>query len=390
MIFKGTNTGRSREQFERQIEQMGANFNAYTTRELTYFHGVAFKKDIGKMMEIMADCILNPAVTDQHVESERGTILREMQEVETQTEEVVYDYLHGTAFQGSPLGYTILGPEENIRKISRQDILDFVDTHYTAPHIVLTVTGDFEDHTDVVKRAEKLFGSLPTEPRNKIPPQKQQACFVGSDVRARFDSYPLAHVAYAFPTAGWNSVDNIPLMVLSGLIGSIQGPIASAVHSPAPLVANLAETDSCVHMQPFHTQYSDVGLFGVYCQGLPMQVNHMMYYVSKGLTAFCYHVDEILLESTKLHLRTRQAQAATAEGSHAVIGESLGRELLQYGRRMSPAEMDARIAAVTAKDIMNVANKYLYDRDHALAAVGPIYDLPDYNNLRDKSTFFRY
>lgn len=390
MIFKGTSTGRTREQFEQQIEQMGASFNAYTTRELTYFNAVSFKEDIGNMMEIMADCILNPAVTDHHVESERGTILREMQEVESQTEEVVYDYLHGTAFQGSPLSYTILGSENNIKTISREDILSFVDTHYTAPNVVLTVTGDFDDHTSIVKMAENLFGNLPNQPRNGIPPEKRSAVFIGSDVRARFDSYPLAHVAYSFPTAGWNDPDNIPLLVLSGLIGSITSPHTSNKHSPAPIVASLAAGDACVHMHPFHTQYSDVGLFGVYLQGTPTQLNDMMFYVAKGMTGFCYNVDPVLLESTKLHLRTRQAAATVGEGSHEVVGEALGRELLQYGRRMSPAEFDARVAAVTAEDVMAVANKYLYDRDHALAAVGPIYDLPDYNALREKSTFYRY
>lgn len=390
MIFKGTSTGRTREQFEKQIEQMGATFNAYTTRELTYFNAVSFKEDIGSMMEIMADCVLNPAVTDHHVESERGTILREMQEVESQTEEVVYDYLHGTAFQGSPLSYTILGSEHNIKTISREDILSFVDTHYTANNLVLTVTGDFDDHTSIVKMAENLFGNVPTVPRNGIPPEKLSAMFIGSDVRVRFDSYDVAHIAYSFPTAGWNSPDNIPLLVLSGLIGSASAPHSSNVHSPAPIVATLAQTDKCVHMHPYHTQYSDVGLFGVYLQGAPMMLNDMMFYVSKGMTAFCYHVDPVLLESTKLHLRTRQAAATVGEGSHEVVGEALGRELLQYNRRMPPAEFDARVAAVTEDDIIAVANKYLYDRDHALAAVGPIFELPDYNELREKSTFFRY
>lgn len=52
---------------------------------------------------------------ENEIERERGVILREMQEVETNLQEVVFDYLHATAYQGTPLGQTILGPTENIK-----------------------------------------------------------------------------------------------------------------------------------------------------------------------------------------------------------------------------------------------------------------------------------
>lgn len=55
---------------------------------------------------------------DAEIERERGVILREMQEVETNLQEVVFDYLHATAFQGTPLGRTILGPTKNIKYVS--------------------------------------------------------------------------------------------------------------------------------------------------------------------------------------------------------------------------------------------------------------------------------
>jgi hypothetical protein len=51
-------------------------------------------------------------------------------QVNKQTSELVFDHLHATAFQHSPLGRTILGPEENIRSISRQDLVDYMSAHY--------------------------------------------------------------------------------------------------------------------------------------------------------------------------------------------------------------------------------------------------------------------
>jgi hypothetical protein len=57
-------------------------------------------------------------------------------QVNKQTSEVVFDHLHATAFQYSPLGRTILGPEENIRSITRNHLLDYLQTHYRGPRMV--------------------------------------------------------------------------------------------------------------------------------------------------------------------------------------------------------------------------------------------------------------
>lgn len=68
-------------------------------------------------VEILADIIQNSMLGEAEIERERGVILREMQEVETNLQEVVFDYLHATAYQDTALGRTILGPAENIRSI---------------------------------------------------------------------------------------------------------------------------------------------------------------------------------------------------------------------------------------------------------------------------------
>lgn len=66
-------------------------------------------------VEILADIIQNSTLGEAEIERERGVILREMQEVETNLQEVVFDYLHATAYHCTALGRTILGPMENIK-----------------------------------------------------------------------------------------------------------------------------------------------------------------------------------------------------------------------------------------------------------------------------------
>lgn len=145
---------------------MGAHLNAYTSREQTVYYAKAFTKDLPRGMttdcieicatvlslncvwpqmdsghfsirneessvwrklfimlpfpcppavEILADIIQNSTLGGAEIERERGVILRGMQEVETNLQEVVFDYLHATAYQATALGRTILGPTENIK-----------------------------------------------------------------------------------------------------------------------------------------------------------------------------------------------------------------------------------------------------------------------------------
>lgn len=119
--------------------------------------------------------------------------MREMQDVMDIENEVVMDYLHATAYQGHSLGLTILGPEENIKTISRDDLLQYVKTNYTAPRIVLAAAGGV-DHDALVASAEKLLGGLSSE---NTAADLEPSLFTGSQIESRNDDKPLAHFAVA-------------------------------------------------------------------------------------------------------------------------------------------------------------------------------------------------
>lgn len=118
MAFKGTSK-RTQQQLELEIENMGGHLNAYTSREQTVYYAKVFKKDVPRAMDILSDILQNSKLDEAAIERERDVILREMEEVNKQQEEVVFDRLHETAFMGNGLGRTILGPIENVRGAER-------------------------------------------------------------------------------------------------------------------------------------------------------------------------------------------------------------------------------------------------------------------------------
>ena len=121
MAFKGTKT-RTTAGLEEEIENMGGHLNAYTSREQTTYYAKVFKADVPKAVEILSDILQNSTMDAAHVERERGVILREMEEVEKEVEEVLFDHRHATAFQRTGLGRTILGSADNVRSITRDDL----------------------------------------------------------------------------------------------------------------------------------------------------------------------------------------------------------------------------------------------------------------------------
>ena len=179
LSFKGTSK-RTQQQLEVEIENMGGHLNAYTSREQTVYFAKVFKNDLKKAVEILSDILLHSKLEEGAIERERDVILREMSEINKQQEELVLDHLHATAFQGTGLGRTILGPEENIRSLTRNDLVDYIQQHYTAPRMVIAAAGAVQ-HTELCDLASEYFGNVPTVPAGGLDVAMDPAIFTGSD-----------------------------------------------------------------------------------------------------------------------------------------------------------------------------------------------------------------
>lgn len=298
-------------------------------------------------------------------------------------EEAIFDKLHETAYRDCMLGKTILGPPENVRSITRDQIVDYVSTFYTGPRMVLAGAGAV-DHQQLVDLTGNFFGKVPSLGKQAI--QLEPASFTGSDIRERHDDMDMAHITLAFPTAGWNDPDTFVLSVMQFMLGNYEVKQAGGQYNLSRMIAFNAGNQFVRSLQTFNTEYSDTGLFGVYMVAQPDGLEEVMYEVTRNITNLAYNVDPILLAAAKNQLKT---MLLAPDGSGAVC-EEIGRQVLLYGRRMHPTEIAARIDAVDDAAVKNAATRYFYDRDHALAAVGPIHELPDYDWIRRKSYWLRY
>ncbi|KAG6919639.1 hypothetical protein DXG01_003503 [Tephrocybe rancida] len=380
MAFKGTGR-RTQHSLELEVENIGAHLNAYTSREQTVYYAKSFRKDVPIAVDIISDILQNSKLDNGAIERERDVILREQEEVDKQLEEVVFDHLHAVAFQGQPLGRTILGPKDNILSIKRDDLSSYIKTNYTADRMVLVGTGGVE-HSELVKLAEKHFASLPISP-NPIPLGRlshPKTTFIGSEVRIRNDEIPTANIAIAVEGVGWSSPDYFPMMVMQSIFGNWDRALGASPLLSSRLSHIISSNNLANSFMSFSTSYSDTGLWGIYLTSENLiNLDDLMHFTLREWTRMSIAPTEVEVERAKSQLKA--GLLLGLDGTTAVA-EDIGRQIVTSGRRFTPQQIESAVDAVNVEEIKRVAQKYLWDKDFAMAATGSIEGLLDYNRLR--------
>ncbi|KAE8211176.1 hypothetical protein CF327_g5048 [Tilletia walkeri] len=379
LAFKGTNK-RSQHALELEVENLGAHLNAYTSREHTVFYAKAFRQDVDKAVDLIADILQNSKLESAAIERERDVILREQEEVNKQHEEVVFDHLHAVAFQGQPLGRTILGPKKNILSIKRDDLESYIKSNYTADRMVLVGAGGVE-HEALVDLAKKHFTNLPSSSvplggSASLAPTK----FVGAEVRVRDDTMPTCNLAIAVEGVSWKSPDYFTMLVLQSILGNWDRSLGSSPLLSSRLSHIISSNNLANSFMHFSTSYSDTGLWGIYL----VSENHtnlddMVHFTLKEWQRMSTAPTEGEVSRAKAQLR---ASLLLGLDGTTAIAEDIGRQLVTAGKRFSPEHIEAEIEKVDVKAVQAAAQKYLWDQDIAIAALGRTEGLLDYQRIR--------
>ncbi|TWW61754.1 Cytochrome b-c1 complex subunit 1, mitochondrial [Takifugu flavidus] len=390
MAFKGTKKY-PQTALEQQVESMGAHLNAYTSREHTAYYMKTLAKDLPKAVELLAEVVQSCSLNEAEIEQQRGVLLRELEEVDGNLQEVCLDLLHATAFQGTPLGQSVLGPSKNARQdkpqsLTRENLVDYINSHYKAPRMVLAAAGGV-NHEELVGLAKSNFSGISFEYEGDAVPVLSPCRFTGSDIRMRDDGFPLAHIAIAVEGASVTSPDIVPLMVANCIIGSYDLTYGGGKHLSSRLARLAVEANLCHSFQAFHSSYSDTGLMGIYFVTDKNSIEDMMHWSQNAWMNLCTTVTESDVTRGKNALK---ASLVGQLNGTTPICDDIGRHILNYGRRIPLAEWDARIDAVTASVVRDVCTKYIYDKCPAVAAVGPVEQLPDYNRMRSAMYWLRF
>lgn len=380
MIFKGTHN-RTQAQLEAQIEGLGPQFGAHTSREQIAYYAKCLKKDVPAVVEILSDAVQNPLFNEEAMEKERGVILGEMEESSTDLETVLMDYLHATAYQGTSLGLSVFGTSANVQSLSRADLLDYVSANFTAPRIALAAAGGV-DHSALVKSAEaNLSGLSGAVDGGDLVPCR----FTGGSINDRNDSLPFNHVAIAVQGCGWTSDDHLPLMVAKSIIGSWSKGMAGAASVFGLLGPRAMKTMEAYN--GFNHTYTETSLFGAHLVSTTVEVDDAMECVTRELVRLCADISDSDVARAKAALQTN---LLLQQDDTSGVCANIGQHLLAHGRHISALEVCQSIDDITAQEVKNVCMKYIYDTCPAVASLGPTEAVQDYNIVRSRLYWMRF
>lgn len=383
---RGTST-RSRAKLEQEVESMGATLKAKCGREQSSYCMSLFKGDERKGLDILSDIVRN--VGSSNFAQEKADIVRRLDEREVPTREVIDDRLHACAFRDGPLGFSAVGPFENIGSLTEAHVKSYVDSNYTAENMVISSSGQIS-HAEMVKAANEAFGSV----KGGIPrPVSDKPYFCGAELIYRNDEMgPTAYISIGWEGVPWKSPDAVAFMVMESIIGTYtkHGGLVPGVISGnrvANAVANKMNVGCADEYQAFNKFYRDTGMFGFYIACDEVAVEHAVGELMFGVNLLSFSVTEEEVARAKRELKAKLFSTPTSS-LHSC--EELGTQMLAYGRGIPPAEMILRIDAIDSEDIKRVAWKYLNDAEISVTALGPLHGISSYYELRRMTTMHRY
>lgn len=168
MMFKGT-IRRTAARIAEEVEDVGGNINAWTSREMTSYHIHLLKEDMPLAVDILADVLQHSTMPEDEIERERHVILQEIGMTLDTPDELVFDHYQETAYPGQALGAPILGTSDIIKKMKKDTLHHYVREFYTPARLVLAAAGNIK-HGEFTALAEKMFSSLPADRGNKQKP----------------------------------------------------------------------------------------------------------------------------------------------------------------------------------------------------------------------------
>jgi predicted Zn-dependent peptidase len=366
LLFKGTRR-RTALDISAAIEAVGGETNAFTTKEYTCYYARVLDQDLSLAIDVMCDLIADSTIADSDVETERAVILEEIAMHDDEPDEEVHDVFAETLYSGHPLGRLISGTARTITPMSRRQIRGFYQRHYRTDSIVVAAAGNL-DHTAVVRQVRDAFarsprlasaGSGPHPPGGRPPRGGPPRPRPGA-VRVVPKDTEQAHVVLGGTALHRHDPRRFALGVLNNVLG---GGMSSRLFQEIREKRGLAYS-----VYSYTSQFADAGLYGVYAGCAPGKV------------------DEVLALSREELDRVARAGVAAAEVARGkgmlkgalVLGledtgsrmSRLGKGELLYRELLGVDEILARVDAVTAADVAEVAAEVL-SGPASLAVIGP-------------------
>lgn len=353
LIFKRTEK-RSTNQILNRLELVGADLNAYTTKEYTCVHASFLNEHLGRAMDLFEDILFHSTFPDNEIEKEKGVIIDEIASYQDSPEDAIADEFEDLIFSGHDLGHNILGDEESLVNLKKEHFDRFIKNYYQPENMVLGITGNYSLNK-VKKITEKYYGPLSTQTITKVrvAPTVIQPATISVQK-------PISQVHFMLGDQGYSIHDKkkTALSVLNNMLGGMG--MSSRLNLEIREKYGIAYT-----VESNYTAYSDTGVFNVY---FGTEADKMAKAHKLVLKEFKKLRDKKLSVTQLKQAKNKFiGQIALGEESRMALIIAMAKNIIDYGEVETLESIYNRISKVSAEDIWDVSNEILNpDKLHSL------------------------
>jgi len=341
LLFKRTEK-RSTQQIIDYLESVGGDLNAYTTKEYTCVHASILQPYLNRALDLFEDIFFHSTFPEVEMDKEKSVIVDEMASYLDSPEESIVDDFEDLIFKGSGLGHNILGLEDQLLALQKNDITDFMQSNYDTHEMVIGITGNYK-LKEVEKLLYKVFGGIT---QNTISRTR-------NDVSAIIEQHieipkPINQVHYMLGSLAYDYRDErkTGLLLLNNMLGGMgMGSILNLSIREKYGIAYTIESN--------YTIFSDTGLFSIYLGTDEEKVEKAKKLVFKELSKMCdQSLSDIKLKKAKQKF---VGQIALTEENRMSMIISAAKNVMDYDRVILLDEVIEKIQHLNNTNLLAIA-----------------------------------
>lgn len=359
LFFKGTKNRPTTLAISEELEKIGAEFNAFTSKEYTGFYVKVpiFHLDIA--MDVISDMLFNSLFVSKEIERERSTIQEEIKMIKDDPPRYVSDLFETLLYGDIPIGWEIIGTSETVQKISRKQIIEYFKNHYIAKNVNVVVAGAIEN-SDGLKKIKKYFNNFNgKEKKDRIKTSEFQN-------KPKILIYPKEtnQVHISLGVRGYNikHPDRYALSLLSAILGGgMSSRLFISVRERRGFAYYIFSSAEFYTDTGYYTSQAGIDIKNTE-KAISLILSEYKKIVANGVTA-----EE--LKKVKDQIKSRTVMSL--ESSSFTASFFADQEILE-GKILTPEEKFALIDKVKVSDISRVARDIFKNEKLNLALIGPV------------------
>lgn len=357
MIFKGTQKRPKAIDISKELDSIGASYNASTGHNSTGFYAKAASKHFDKILDVISDLYCNPTLDAAELEKEKGVIVEEIRMYEDYPNDKVTDVSSELVYGDQPAGRGIAGTEKSVRSFTREQLIEYRTKHYVTEATTVSVAGCF-DENEAIKKIEKAFSNVGTG--NKTKREYVNIEKSGPKVAVAKKDIDQSHILLAFHSIN-NEDKRLPIQ-------AIMSTILGRGMSSRLFTKMREELGICYYVGSGSFASEDYGGFRIWAGLDSARLKQGI----EGILGECKRMASELISDEEISKARDNIAGGTMlalETSDALSDYYGGQEAIRH-KIETPDEWLARINKVTVEEVKDFASSLFTDSNIYLAVVG--------------------